>query len=152
MKKNFADDFIQGNYFVTIRDNRVAIAPIIKCDNITNAAAFPVHAQSVCCEEDEFDIGEAFKLCFERYYTNYIKGACVEITNSELCYSMNVNKIVEFAKKNPSKHDEILVYWKEGFKPITGRRGVIIDILDKYVLVKIDKNYFIMDKSGVKRV
>lgn len=152
MKKNFADGFIQGNYFVTVKDNRATIAPVSNFRGATDAALLSIHTQAICCEEDTFDIGEAFKLCFERYCDNYDKGSWVEIVSGEQCYTLLADKAVEFAKRNRSKYDEILVHWREGFSPIAGHRGTIVDVMDKYVLVKINKNYYIMDKRGVKRV
>lgn len=152
MKKNYADKNITGNYFVTIKDKRVTIAPISCVGYTKDAAALPIHFSSLCCDEDTFDIGSGIKLCFDRYSNKLIKNSYVEITNSNKCYSLYPNIVIKFANANPSIRDEILVFWKNGFKPLTGARGKVIDIMDNYVLVKVDDSYYVMDKSGVKCV
>lgn len=151
--QNYAPKEIEGNYFVTIKGNKVSVARAYASANTCSD-----HRTYRCHPDDKFNLMECIKMYNE---PEQIKaGDVVNIINRGGCYDLATYLILEIAKRHPDEHDRILLGWtKNNIPPMEYQNVRVVDVIPhslvnevKVALVNVEESYYLMDIKALEKV
>lgn len=165
MKQNIAPKEIEGNYLVTIKDNRTIISPIsmttakdvLKRDDLLEQGT-KIYK---CHPDDKFDAGWVLNDYLSTCNRVTIKaGDVVNIINRIDCYDLAQDVVLKIANRHPEKRDRILLGWNKGTIPPVDYENVRVIDIELHLwnpaillcLVEVCESYYLMGSKALEKV
>lgn len=162
MDKNKAPYEIEGSYMVTINGNETVITPVGFGDAVHFYKKNRDKSKSYKCHpDDKFDAGWVLNDYLSTCNRATIKaGDVVNIICRTDCYDLAQDTVLKIAKRNPQKHDRILLGWNKATIPPTEYENVrVIDVEPHpwnlnvlMCLVEVCEKYYLMGHEALEKV